>query len=212
MDRPYHLGEPVMDLLVPTDGRGIGVLVAHPWWGLNATIRGYGEALRREGFVVGLPDLFAGDVTLDIATAEQLIRKHWEATTGRLAAAIDELASHPAVTGPGIGAVGFSFGGYHLLEALGDKRLPLTRLVTYYATHPLPAHHVPILAHLATDDEHESAEDMAAMNAALVQAGLPNASFTYPGTKHWFAEADRPEYDADAARLAFSRTAAFLRG
>ena len=200
-----------MDVLLPPGGHGPGVLVAHPWWGLNATVRSYGAALAREGFVVGLPDLFAGDVTTDIAKAETQIRTHWEATTGRLADALNTLAGHTSVTSSGVGAVGFSFGGYHLLEALGDRSLPITRLVTYYATHPLPAEHVPVLAHFAADDEHESAGDMATMTAALTAAGAPNAAFTYPDTKHWFAEADRPEFDAAAATLAFSRTVAFLK-
>ena len=30
--------------------------------------------------------------------------------------------------------------------------------------------------------------------------------------QHWFAEADRPEFDAKAAELAFARTVAFLKG
>ena len=83
--------------------------------------------------------------------------------------------------------------------------------MTYYAVYPLPESHVPVLAHFAGKDDFETDEDMAEMAKALEAAGAPNASFTYPGTAHWFAEIDRPEYDMDAANLAFERTVGFLR-
>jgi carboxymethylenebutenolidase len=65
-----------------------------------------------------------------------------------------------------------------------------------------------VLAHLAASDDFESAEDMQALTAAL--ASPPNAAHTYASTKHWFAESNRPEYDAAAAKLAFDRTIDFL--
>ena len=196
-----------MDIVLPPQGTGPGVLVAHPWWGLNQTIRNYGAALAKEGFVVALPDLFAGDVTTSIDTAETLIRKHWETASPRLDEAFDELAKHRAISGNGLGAVGFSFGGFHLLEAVESVDARVARLVVYYATHPLPAQHAPILAHLASDDPYESQADM-----DVLTANLGANAYTYPGTKHWFAEADRPEYDKAAADLAFERTVAFLKG
>ena len=197
----------MMDILVPQSGTGPGVLVAHAWWGLNRTIRGYAAALADQGFVVALPDLFAGDVTTSIETAETQIRKHWRMAGKRLDAALEALGEHHAVAGNGLGAVGFSFGGFHLLEAIkrGDPRI--ARGVVYYATQSLPPRHVPIMAHLATDDPYESQADMDALTARI-----GDTAHSYPGTRHWFAEADRPEYNAAAAALAFDRTVAFLRG
>ena len=197
-----------MDILKPASGNGPGVLVAHPWWGLNQTVRDYGAALAREGFVVGLVDVFGGETTTSIDEAEKLIRKHWDVADGKLAQGFAELTD--AVAGARVGAVGFSFGGFHLLEQLGRQE-KLGRLVTYYATHPLPERHAPVLAHFAGEDEFESVEDVAAMSVALAASGPANLTYTYPATKHWFAEADRPEYDAAAAKLAFERTVAFLR-
>lgn len=196
-----------MDILLPQSGIGPGVVVAHAWWGLNRTIRDYGAALAEQGFVVALPDLFTGEVTTSIATAETQIRKHWESAGPRLETALEALGEHRAVTGNGLGAVGFSFGGFHLLEAIEGGDTHLARLVVYYATHSLPAQHVPIMAHLATDDPYESRGDM-----DTLAARIGDTAHVYPGTRHWFAEADRPEYNAAAASLAFDRAVAFLRG
>lgn len=195
-----------MDVLLPPSGTGPGVLIAHPWWGLNPTIRDYGAALAAEGFVVGLADLFEGETTTSIETAETLIRQHWDAASDRLGAAFAELGAHKAVTGPRLGGVGFSFGGFHLLAQLGPKawRGPL---VTYYATYPATFEDTKVLAHFASSDDFESDADRDTMIAAMA----PNTGHIYPGTKHWFAEADRPEFDPAAAGLAFARTVEFLR-
>jgi carboxymethylenebutenolidase len=200
-----------MDILLPPAGKGPGVLVAHPWWGLNRTIRDYGARLAREGFVVGLVDAFDGKVTTDIAEAEEFLGTFRESAGPRVKAALHELAGHPSVTGAGVAAIGFSFGGFQLLRALDDGTLPLARLVTYYAVYPLPDRHVPVMAHFAGKDDFETDKDMAEMASALEAAGAPNTSFSYSGTAHWFAEIDRPEYDMDAANLAFDRTVGFLR-
>ena len=58
---------------------------------------------------------------------------------------------------------------------------------------------------LATDD------DVNYLEAQLRLAGHDIDFHRYPGTGHWFAEADRPAaYHAAAADLAWERTLAFL--
>lgn len=196
-----------LEILVPESGSGPGVLVVHPWWGRNATVRHFGRSLSELGFVVGLADAFEGTVVTEQADAQALIEKHWEAAPARLTAAFERLAVHPAVRGP-VSGVGFSFGGFQLLGLM--DALPMHRLVTYYADREVTLGAVPVLAHFAEDDPF--ADDQPGMIRAIEAAGAPGAAIVYPGTRHWFAEADRPEFEAGAARSAFERTVAFLKG
>lgn len=202
-----------MDILLPPAGTGPGVVVAHAWWGLNQTIRDYGAALAKQGYVVGLPDLFDGKIADTIAGAEELAQTPRTPNAGdRLRSAIAELAAHDAVTGDKVAAVGFSFSGFHLLALASATDVPLSRMVIHYAVRPVGDGHIPVLVHFAENDPFESTEDMIELTKQLQADGAPNAAYTYPGTRHWFVEPDRPEYDADEAELAWERTLTFLKG
>lgn len=194
-----------LEILLPPAGSGPGVFVVHPWWGRNATVREYGRALAALGFVVGLPDAFDGDVVIGRDEAQGLLDKHWQAAPGRLTADFAAFAANPAVTGP-VSGVGFSFGGFQLLGLMDE--LPLHRLVTYYADCEVTLGKVPVLGHFAETDEFQ--DDQPGMIRMLAAAGPPGGAIVYPGTRHWFAEADRPEFDAAAATAAFERTVRFL--
>jgi carboxymethylenebutenolidase len=67
---------------------------------------------------------------------------------------------------------------------------------------------VAYLGHFAEDDQFDDSSQVAGLQAALSDRG---EAHSYPGTKHWFIETDRPEYDAEAAELAYTRTVEFLR-
>lgn len=200
-----------MDVLLPPGGRGRGVLVVHPWWGLNRTIREYGAAIAQQGFAVGLPDLFEGAAVTDPAAAEALVDQHWPQALGKLSAALDELGAHPAVTSPVLGAIGFSFGGFQLLRLIGPETPALRALVVYYAAYVgrFNTGHTKVLAHFAESDAFDGPQEQRDMAEALAAANA-GVVVTHSGTRHWFAEADRPEYDRTAADLAFGETVAFL--
>ena len=67
---------------------------------------------------------------------------------------------------------------------------------------------IPYLGHFAEDDEFDDSAQVPDFEKTL-RGG--SAAYVYPGTKHWFMEPDRPEYNEAAAELAYSRTVAFLR-
>lgn len=202
----------MMEIVLPPQGKGPGVLVAHPWWGLNQTILSYGATLAQQGFVVALPDLFDGAVTTDPADAEKLADANWPQAVPKLTAALADLGRHPAVTQAGLGAVGFSFGGFQLLRLIGPEAPNLRAVVAYYAAHVgnFNSGSTKVLAHFAETDAFDGPEEQRDMAEALAAANA-GVTLLHSGTKHWFAEADRPEYDAAAAELAFGETVAFLK-
>jgi carboxymethylenebutenolidase len=195
-----------LEIVLPPGGSGPGVFVVHPWWGRNSTVRAYGQALAAEGFVVGMPDAFQSDVVTGRDEAQGLLEKHWRDAPARLTADFTSFAANPAVRGP-VSGVGFSFGAFQLLGL--QETLPLERLVTYYADREV-ALKVPVLGHFAEIDEFQ--DNQPGMIRMLEAAGAPGGAIVYPRTRHWFAEADRPEFDAGAAEQAFERTVRFLRG
>jgi carboxymethylenebutenolidase len=51
------------------------------------------------------------------------------------------------------------------------------------------------------------------LERTLKSAGRPATIYRYLGVGHWFCEPDRPDaYNEAAARLAWERTVAFLKG
>src|SRR4051794_24768936 len=54
------------------DGAGAGVVVLHPWWGLNDDVVAYANRLADAGFAVVAPDMFHGQVASEVADAERL--------------------------------------------------------------------------------------------------------------------------------------------
>jgi carboxymethylenebutenolidase len=50
------------------------------------------------------------------------------------------------------------------------------------------------------------------MEKDIQAAGLKSTFHFYENTLHWFFEEDRPEYDPEAARRAWTRTLEFLHG
>jgi carboxymethylenebutenolidase len=186
-----------------------GVLVLHPWWGLNEDVRASAERLRREGYEVAAPDLFHGRVATTKDEAKALsgeVSKNWKSAMTELESALEQLqADRVAVLAWSMG-VWFS---WQLAQAHPER---LRGVVSYYgygefepgATLP------PILGHFAENDEFDSVEDVRGVERKLIDAKYVVEFHVYPGTKHWFDEPSRPEYDKAASDLAWRRTLAFL--
>lgn len=201
-------------LAVPPGGRGRPVLVLHPWWGLNGTIRAFCDRLADAGYIAFAPDLYHGEVATDIAQAERLNSALWpqrERARAEVAAAARFLRERSG--SDDLAAIGFSMGAYYALDLSCTDSAHVKRVVVFYGSGPgdFAVSRAEYLGHFAEDDPYEPAEDLAALEEALRAAGRPATFHRYPGTGHWFFEADRLDaYDAAAADLAWERTIAFL--
>ena len=186
-----------------------GVLVLHPWWGLNEDVRASAERLRREGYEVVSPDLFHSRVATTRDEAQALsgeVSKNWQSAMTEIEGALEKLrADRVAVLAWSMG-VWFS---WQLAQAHPDR---IRALVSYYGYGEFEpgAKLPPILGHFAENDEFDSVEDVRVVERKLIEDKHVVEFHIYPGTKHWFDEPSRPEYDKAASELAWKRTLAFL--
>ena len=191
-----------------------GVIVLHPWWGLNDDTIAYADRLADAGFAVAAPDLYAGQVATTIPEAEGLSDSLDEDIADAFVlAAVDELGiviGDPSVR---IGAIGFSMGGAWALW-LPAQRPEVAATVVYYGSIEGPSltrARTPVLGHFAEMDPYETEEGIATFERTLRTANREVELHRYPGTGHWFAEPSKEAFVPGAAELAFERTVAFLK-
>ena len=207
-------------LAVPEQGSGPGVVVLHAWWGLTEPFQWACDRLAQAGFVAFAPDLYHGKTTASVEEARALgaaLDESVEQWRGDITAAIQVLRLHTATNGAGghdkLAFLGFSLGGAYALDMSVTLADEIAAVVIFYDSYPgldYGKASAAYLLHYAEDDSFVSTEAATEMKQELQAAGRPVTVYRYPGTKHWFFEENRPEYDAEAARLAWERTVQFL--
>ncbi len=208
-------------LATPNAAAGPGVLVLHAWWGLTEPFRQVCDRLAEAGFVALAPDLYRGKTTAKIEEAEALsgaLNGESARVQSDITGALQRLRQNAATSTPGaggtLGVVGFSLGGAYALELSVSLPEEIAAVVNFYATYTgldFRSAKAAYLFHFAENDPYEPAESVAEMDQELRAAGKQVSVYTYPGTTHWFFEANRPDaYNAAAATLAWERTVAFL--
>ena len=208
-------------LATPDAAGGPGVVVLHAWWGLTEPFRQVCDRLAEAGFVALAPDLYRGKTATTVEEAEALataLNAESERVRGDITGTLQFLrqngASSPADGRGKLGGVGFSLGGAYALETSVELADDIAAVVIFYATYTgLDFSHAQAayLGHFAENDPYEPAESVTQLEQELKAAGRSATFYTYPGSTHWFFEANRPDaFNAEAAALAWQRTVAFL--
>ena len=188
-----------------------GLVLLHAWWGLNADVLARAERLRAEGYAVATPDLFGGRVATTIEQAKAQTQGESE-NEAKITAMVDDAVTELARTTDRIAIVAWSFGVWYAWK-MGITRTDKVRgLVLFYGIGPNEpqAPSAPVLAHFAEHDEYEDISYARKVEKEMRAAGRDITVELYPGTKHWFDEPSRPEFDKAASELAWERTRAFL--
>ena len=195
-------------------GKLPGVVVIHENRGLSPYIEDVARRLAVANFVALAPDALTpvGGYQPDEEKDAQLFSK-LDPVKRRddLLAAYPALHARPECNGK-IGVVGFCFGGT-MANMFAVHYADLAAAVPFYGGAPkaedVAKIKAPVMAHFAGLDERTNA-GWPAYEAALKAHGVPHEMFTYPNTNHGFHNDSTPRYDEAAAKLAWSRTIAFL--
>ena len=175
------------------------VLILHGARGPTPHIEDLARRAAEEGFAAVVPDLRSGGADRD-------------QTMANLLAIIEDLAARPE--SGAIGAIGFRSGGT-AVNQLAVRSAKLAAASVFYGEVPavldVPRIKARLLLHYAERDARINTA-VPAYEAALNAAGVHNAIHVYPATKHgFFNDGDAAAYNAEAAKLAWSRTIAFLK-
>jgi carboxymethylenebutenolidase len=208
-------------LVVPEGGSGAGVLVIQEWWGLDSETKAVADKLGGEGFVALAPDLYHGELAGhdEMDKAAQLMQSLPADRAGRdMSGAVDFLADHDAVTGEGIGVVGFCMGGMLAMILAATRPDKVKVAVPFYGfpqgdTEPdWSALTAAIRGHIAEHDDFFGPDAARALEGKLKAAGKDVAFTIYPGTGHAFMASHNAlgTHDAELAATVWPEVVSFL--
>ena len=211
-------GEMRAYVAVPRDGpaKRAGVIVIHENRGLNPHIEDVVRRVALAGFTAIGVDMLStqGGTPADEDRARGMIAKvDRAAAIADLSAVVDWLRALPDANGR-VGTIGFCWGG-GMANALAAAVPSLDAAVPFYGVAPPSADvariRARLLLHYAGNDPRINA-GIEGYEAALKAAGVAYTAHVYEGTEHAFhSDVAGARYNEAAAKLAWTRTIAFLR-
>jgi carboxymethylenebutenolidase len=204
-------------LAAPTaPGKYPAVVVIHENRGLNPHIEDVTRRLATAGFLAIAPDALSatgGTPPDETAMREQFGKLDPTKTRENFVKAVEFLKTHPSSTGK-VGCVGFCWGGA-MSNQLAIHAPDLKAAVPFYGRQPeaadVPKIKAAVQLHYGGLDERVNA-GIPAYETALKSANVPYELHVYEGAQHAFHnDTAGTRYNETAAKLAWSRTLAFLK-
>ena len=200
----------------PAQGKKLpAVLVIHENRGLNPYIEDVARRLALAKFVAFAPDgltSVGGYPGSDEKGAVAFRTVDGKKMTEDFVAAARWLKARPDSSGK-LGAVGFCFGGGMVNQLAVRLGADLNAGVAFYGRQAgaddVPKISAPLLLHYAGNDQGVNA-GIAAYEAALKANKKAYTLYMYEGKQHGFHNDTTPRYDAEAAKLAWTRTLEFF--
>lgn len=200
-------------LAVPEVSSAPGVMVLHAWWGLKPFFKEVCDRLAAQGFVAFAPDLNEGRVAKTIDEAKELMSTlDGQRKQDVAMAALDYFRHRPEVNQEPLSLIGFSMGAAWSLALASERPDEIGKAVLFYGAGEgdFAKIKAEILGHYSDVDEWEDFSYVQSMENDLRNAGVKTNFHVYSQLPHWFFEEDRPEYNAQASELAWTRTLEFL--
>lgn len=182
-------------LVRPAGGSGPGVVVIQEWWGLDESLKEMADRLAAAGFVALAPDLYHGALAghTEMDKAAQLMQSLPPERAARdMSGAVDFLAGHDAVTGEGIGVVGFCMGGMLTLILAANRGDRVKAAVPFYGF-PQGENEpdwsgltASVRGHMAEHDDFFGPDAAKALEQKLQGMGKDVVLTVHPGTGHAF--------------------------
>jgi carboxymethylenebutenolidase len=203
----------------PAVPNGAALVVIQEIFGVNDVMRELADSYAAQGYLAIVPDLFwriEPGISITDKTPEDMTRAFdlfGKFNVDNGIADIQTTLDYARTLGSKVGAVGYCLGG--LLAYLTACKTDVDASVSYYGVSiekqvdQASKITKPLLLHVASEDKFVSKEAQSAIEAAA-SANFLMTMHLYQGLDHAFARPGGEHFDAQGAKLANDRTAAFF--
>ena len=172
-----------------------GILVVHEWMGLNDYAKHRADQLAELGYIAFAADIYGdGKIAANREEAGKLAGSYKNdrpLLRARVAAGLATLKAQPGVAGDKIAAIGYCFGGTAVLE-LARSGADIAGVVSFHGGLDTPTSQdaknirAKVLALHGADDPYVPADQVAAFENEMRQAGMDWQLIVYGGAVHGF--------------------------